>query len=102
LSQRLAQRGLLAVIAVRMVPVAPFAIVNMIAGASHIRLQDLLLGTLLGMTPGTLAMAVFVDQIIEAMKRPSQTRLALLLASLALIGVGLWYARRWARRASDT
>jgi uncharacterized membrane protein YdjX (TVP38/TMEM64 family) len=102
LSQRLAQRGLLAVIAVRMVPVAPFAIVNMIAGASHIRLQDLLLGTLLGMTPGTLAMAVFVDQIIEAMKRPSQTRLALLLGSLALIGVGLWYARRWARRASDT
>ena len=102
LSQRLAERGLLAVIAVRMVPVAPFAIVNMIAGASHIRLRDLLLGTLLGMSPGTLAMAVFVDQIIDAMKQPSQTRVLLLLACAALIVLGIWYARRWARRATDS
>ncbi len=102
LSLRLAQRGLLAVIAVRMVPVAPFAIVNMVAGASHIRLRDLLLGTLLGMSPGTLALAVFVDQIIAAMKQPSQTRVLLLVASVALIVAGVWYARRWARRATDS
>jgi uncharacterized membrane protein YdjX (TVP38/TMEM64 family) len=52
LSQRLASRGLLAVVAVRLLPVAPFAVVNMVAGASHIRLRDLMLGTLIGISPG--------------------------------------------------
>ncbi len=53
LSQRMARRGLVAVILVRLVPVAPFAIINMVAGASHIRLRDLVLGTAIGITPGT-------------------------------------------------
>ena len=63
-SRKLAERGLIAVIAVRMVPVAPFGLVNMIAGASHIQLHSLLLGTLIGMAPGTLVIALFVEQII--------------------------------------
>ena len=63
-SRKLAKRGLVAVIAVRMVPVAPFGVVNMIAGASHIQLHTLLLGTLIGMAPGTLVIALFVETII--------------------------------------
>ena len=96
-SQRLAQRGLLAVIAVRLVPVAPFAVVNMIAGASHISLRDLLLGTMLGMVPGTLAIAYFVDQILDAMKRPNTTSFFLIALTAILIVAGLWAARRWLR-----
>ena len=42
LSRRLASRGVLAVIVIRLVPIAPFAVINMVAGASHIRLRDLL------------------------------------------------------------
>ena len=101
LSQRLAQRGLLAVIAVRLVPVAPFAVVNMMAGASHIRLRHLLLGTLIGMTPGTLVMMVFVDQIIAAMRQPSPTSVLIVLLTLILIGLGLWGFRRWLRQSED-
>ncbi len=96
-SQRLANRGILAVIAVRMVPIAPFAVVNMIAGASHIRLRDLLLGTAIGITPGTLMMVVFIDQIIEAMKRPSSTTALMGGAMLALIAAGAWGFKRWLR-----
>lgn len=102
LSERLARRGLLAVIAVRMVPVAPFAVVNMIAGASHIRLRDLLVGTAIGMTPGTLAMILFVDQIIASLKQPTQTSFVLLALTLALIGLGLWGMQRWARKSDET
>lgn len=96
-SQQLAHRGILAVIAVRMVPIAPFAVVNMIAGASHIRLRDLLMGTAIGITPGTLIMVVFIDQIIEAMKRPSATTALLGVAMLALIIAGAWGFKRWLR-----
>lgn len=60
ISRRLSKRGVLTIIVVRMVPIAPFAIVNMITGASHISLRDVLLGTSIGMTPGTLVIMVFL------------------------------------------
>lgn len=97
ISQRLAKRGILAVVAIRMVPVAPFAVINMIAGASHIRLRDLLLGTAIGMTPGTLVMVVFIDQIIEAMQKPSSTTALMGVLMLALIVAGTWGFKRWLR-----
>jgi uncharacterized membrane protein YdjX (TVP38/TMEM64 family) len=53
----------LAVIVIRMLPIAPFAIVNMIAGASHLRIKDFVLGTMLGMLPGTLLIAFSVGQL---------------------------------------
>lgn len=95
LSQRLARRGVLAVIAVRLVPVAPFAVVNMVAGASHIRLRDLLLGTAIGMTPATLAMAVFVDQITDALRQPTPLTFALAALTVVLVVAGGWAMRRW-------
>jgi hypothetical protein len=52
LSRRLARRGLLTVIALRIIPIAPFTVVNLFAGASHIRFLDYMLGTLIGMMPG--------------------------------------------------
>lgn len=62
-SRRLAEQGVLAVIVIRMLPIAPFAIVNMIAGASHLRIKDFVLGTMLGMLPGTLLIAFSVGQL---------------------------------------
>ncbi|WP_394791864.1 TVP38/TMEM64 family protein [Rhodoferax sp.] len=100
-SQRLAERGLLAVITVRIVPLAPFAIVNMVAGASHIRLRHMLLGTAIGMAPGTLAMAFFVDQIIAALRQPGLLTLAIVVLTLCLIAAGAWLLRRWLRQERD-
>ncbi len=97
LSRRLASRGVLAVIVIRLVPVAPFAVINMVAGASHIRLRDLLIGTAIGMAPSTLAMAFFVDQIAAALRAPTPLTFVLLGLSLALIVAGAWGLRRWVR-----
>jgi uncharacterized membrane protein YdjX (TVP38/TMEM64 family) len=97
LSRRLASRGLLAVVAVRMLPVAPFAVVNMVAGASHIRLRDLLLGTAIGITPGTLVMALFLEQITAALRNPTPLTAALIALTLALVGAGAWALQRWVR-----
>jgi uncharacterized membrane protein YdjX (TVP38/TMEM64 family) len=97
LSQRLASRGLLAVVAARLLPVAPFAVVNMVAGASHIRLRDLMLGTLIGISPGTLAMTLFVDQITAALQHPTLLTLVLAGLTMVLIVLGLWAMQRWLR-----
>ena len=101
LSQRLARRGVLAVIAVRLVPVAPFAVVNMVAGASHIRLRDLLLGTAIGMTPATLAMVVFVDQIMDALRQPAPLTFALAGLTVVLVVAGAWAIQRWLQVGTD-
>lgn len=62
-SLRLAERGVLAVFVIRLLPIAPFAIVNMIAGTSHIRIRDFVLGTILGMLPGAVLIAFSVSQV---------------------------------------
>ena len=102
LSRHLARRGLVAVILVRLVPVAPFAVVNMVAGASRIRLRDLLLGTAIGITPGTLAMMVFVDQIAAALREPTPLTFALAGLTVALIAAGAWGMQRWLRNVKGT
>ena len=46
------KRGLLAVVTFRLLPVAPFTLVNLAAGASGIRFADFLVGTVIGLLPG--------------------------------------------------
>ncbi len=95
ISSQLAQNGILAVVAVRMVPVAPFAIVNLVAGASELKMRDMLIGTAIGMTPGALIMVVFVDQIIAALQRPSPVTALIGALLLALLAGGVWGVKRW-------
>ena len=97
-SHRLGKNGLLAVIAIRLVPIAPFAIVNMAVGTSHIRRRDMLLGTALGMTPGTLLMMFFIDQILSALSKPSgSTGVLIAIAVLLILFAGIAF-RRWSRK----
>ncbi len=95
LSRRLGKRGLLAVVTVRMIPIAPFTVVNMVAGASHIGARDFLLGTLLGMAPGILAMVLFIDRVAAAIRDPSAATLATVAGVLILVVAAAWALRRW-------
>jgi uncharacterized membrane protein YdjX (TVP38/TMEM64 family) len=78
--------------------VAPFAVINMVAGASHIRLRQMLLGTAIGMAPGTLVMAFFVEQIVEALRNPGPAAYALLAATVVLLVGAALGAKHWVRR----
>jgi phospholipase D1/2 len=100
LSRRLAKRGILTVIAVRLLPVAPFTVVNLVAGASHIRLRDFALGNAVGLLPGTLATAAFVDSVADAIRSPSVTELAVVGAIIGTILAAGWALRTWLRRLS--
>jgi len=93
-SRRLASRGILTVITVRIVPVAPFAVINLIAGASHVRLRDLIIGTILGMSPAVIAMAVFAEGLLSLISRADFRAVALVVVGLvALVGMA-WLGRR--------
>ena len=97
-SRALASRGVLAVAALRLIPVAPFSIVNAVAGASHIRAKDFFIGTVIGELPGLLGIALFVSQVTETIRHPGVGSLALLAAIagiilLSAVGISRWLSR---------
>jgi phospholipase D1/2 len=93
-SKLLGRGGIVAVIALRMLPVAPFTIANVVAGASHIRLKDFALGTALGLAPGIVAVNLFKSQAQRAIEDPGLVSLLLLGGVLVLIVLGIAWARR--------
>jgi uncharacterized membrane protein YdjX (TVP38/TMEM64 family) len=94
LSRRLGRRGLLAVVIVRLLPIAPFSVINVVVGASHIGWRDFLLGTLIGLTPGIVMTSLFVDRAVAAIRHPGPLTFAILAAvAAALVAMG-WAIRR--------
>jgi phospholipase D1/2 len=88
--QRIARGGVLAVAAIRLVPLAPFTLVNLAAGASDIRLTTYVAGTILGMLPGLLLLSALGHQIMRIVSAPTPVEFALLSGAIALwIGVGV-------------
>ena len=100
LSCNLAAKGVLAIVAVRVIPVALFTVINMLAGP-HIRTRDFLLGTVLGEFPGLLAIAVFMDQVTTALRAPGLGSYLVLAGSAIVIVAAVWWLRRWLSRRAD-
>ena len=95
LSRALASKGILGVVTVRILPIAPFSIVNMLAGASHVGTREFFIGTVLGEVPGLLGLAFFIDQINNTIRHPGVGGVALLAVIAAVIVLGGVRIRRW-------
>lgn len=98
LRRALKRRGILSVAVVRVLPIAPFAAVNLAAGAIGVRLRDFLIGTVVVMAPGILGMSVAIDRLVAALQSPTPVSTTIVLAivlALAAAAVGLG---RWAHR----
>jgi uncharacterized membrane protein YdjX (TVP38/TMEM64 family) len=101
LSNWLHRRGLLAVVALRVLPMAPFTVVNLAIGASGISFVDFALGTLIGTGPGLIAISFLGGRIIDIIQNPSATEVAwLVLAAGAWIGTALVAQKLVSRFAS--
>jgi phospholipase D1/2 len=98
LSRELGRRGILAVATVRVIPVAPFTVINLVAGTTHIKLRDFLLGTLIGLAPGIIAAALFIDRILAALRDPGAGTVGVLVGVTALVVGGMALLRRSLRR----
>jgi phospholipase D1/2 len=79
IQQHIVGNGVMAVALVRMLPVAPFSLVNIAAGAMGIRFVDFIIGTFLGMAPGLLALSAFGAQIADLLVRPTWSSVVILL-----------------------
>ena len=97
LSRRLADRGVLAVAVLRLIPVAPFTVFNLVAGASHLKFRHFLLGSVIGLTPGIGALTLFSDNLWSALRNPSWQSLVGVGAFALLILGAVIVMRRWLR-----
>ena len=83
----LTKSGVIAIALIRIVPVAPFTVVNLAAGSIGVRFRDYLLGTVLGMVPGMIAITALGQQLKAVMDHPTMPRIA------AVVGLVLgWIA----------
>lgn len=86
IDERLARRGWLAVAALRMIPMAPFSIVNYCCGLSSVRVRPYLVATLVGSAPGTIATVVLAGSLAGG-THPIAITVSAICLSLGLIGL---------------
>jgi uncharacterized membrane protein YdjX (TVP38/TMEM64 family) len=91
-----ARNGVLASLVIRLVPFAPFVVVNMAAGVTAIPLLDFALGTAVGILPKIVLTAVAGNSIARALTGGGWGVAVALLA----LGAAVWFAaslaaRRW-------
>ena len=86
--------GLLAMTLLRLVPLAPFAVEGIVAGAVRLKLWHLAVGTAIGMLPGTLATTVFGGQLESALSG-GRFNWWIVAGVIALLGAGSWAVKRW-------
>jgi phospholipase D1/2 len=94
----LKKHGLLAMTLLRMVPIAPFAVEGIVAGAVRLKLWHLAVGTAIGMLPGTLAATIFGDQLETALSGGGEMNWWIVAGCVALLAIGIWAVRRWFKK----
>lgn len=94
----LRDRGLLAVIGVRLVPLLPFTAVNYLSGLTAVRFPSYVLGTAIGIVPGTTAYVA----VGAYGHRPGSWPFLGALAALGVLSIGGVVAARRRRRVSVT
>jgi phosphatidylserine/phosphatidylglycerophosphate/cardiolipin synthase-like enzyme/uncharacterized membrane protein YdjX (TVP38/TMEM64 family) len=101
LNKKLSDSGLMAVITFRIVPLAPFSFINLIAGVSEIKFRDYFVGTLLGMLPGVIGFGFIVKGLSMSMLESGLTGFAVMFAAVLIVGAGFTGLKKWIRRKNS-
>ena len=99
LSRMLGRGGVAAVAAVRLVPVAPFTIVNLLLGAARIGFGTFVAGSALGLLPGIVVLGLAVDRTQAAIREPNAVSFGLLGALVLAVAALVTLVRRRLERA---
>lgn len=95
LHSKLRSHGLAAVIGTHLVPVSPFTIVNMGAGAVHVRFWDFVLGCFIGMLPGVALITFFEQQLENAFRNPGVVGIVPLCGAVGTMALAFYGGRLW-------
>src|SRR5436305_260501 len=73
----------------RLVPMVPFSVLNYAAGVARVRFAPYLVGTVLGVLPGTLAIVVLGDAAAGGDVHPALFGVSVLGGALGLAGAAI-------------
>ena len=91
----LSSRGFIAILMVRLIPLFPFNVVNLVSGVTALKLRDYVLGTAIGIIPGTVLLAALGGSIDDP---TSPVFLGALAGFIALTVISGLVARRMRAR----
>lgn len=98
LSRLLRKGGVLGIAGLRLLPLAPYSVVNLAAGALRVRFWAFMAGTFLGLLPGNLLVTAFGHQLRSMLREPGPDGYGLMAAILVAAGAWLWWLRRRSQR----
>jgi phospholipase D1/2 len=101
MTRALRRGGVMGVVSLRLLPIAPFTVVNVAAGAARVRLLPFVLGSAIGLAPGILLTTAFGHQLRAVIRDPDPVTIAGLVLVLAVAAVGAWQLRRLAMRPAQ-
>ncbi|MFC7737233.1 VTT domain-containing protein [Roseomonas sp. GCM10028921] len=97
-SQTVNRNGILAVTTIRLLPVAPFTLVNLVAGAMRIRFLDYMVGTALGLLPGIALLSLVGESLSRILENPTPRNIGILLLVLVAWAGVTWGLQTLFRR----
>jgi phospholipase D1/2 len=92
--EKIGRAGILAVATLRLIPIAPFTVVNVICGAFQVPVRDYIVGSLLGLAPGIIVINLFAHQFERAIRNPGAGSYVLLIALIVVSILGSIWLRR--------
>ncbi len=91
------RHGFVAVLTMRVLPLAPFTLVNLFIGASGIRFRDFFLASTVGRIPGIVVLSVAGIQLESALRSPALGSFVLIGFTLVLVPLALaWLTKQLA------
>lgn len=95
--------GIPGLILLRIMPVAPFPVVNLVLGAGGVRGVAFVVGTVLGILPSLLLMGIVGIPLRSVLADPTPQNIAVLsVIGLACVGLAVWAKRRVALRLQQS
>ncbi|MBX3016370.1 MAG: VTT domain-containing protein [Bdellovibrionaceae bacterium] len=85
IDQHFEKAGIIGVMLVRLIPIAPFTLVNLAAGVSSVRFLDFVLGTFLAFLPAFVAKGLLGDSLTQVILNPNEET-----AKYLALGLGVW------------
>ncbi|HKK17628.1 MAG TPA: VTT domain-containing protein [Opitutales bacterium] len=89
-------RGIGSMIVLRLLPIAPFGLINLVAGVSGLRFRVFMIGSAIGMLPGLVAVVLATNHFQRAIENPNpRTWLVFLLLAGLILGSVLWAKKKF-------
>lgn len=97
-SRFMGEHGIRTMIIINLLPLAPFTLTNILAGASHIRFGPYLIGSAIGIIPGLALVNFAGSQLNAVVQDANEQNIALSIAILVAIILILIFVPRWLKR----